>query len=278
VTLGKEIRSLRDEIGMSQAQLAAGGGLSQGYLSQLENDDVQNPSAAVLSRLCRAMNVDLRVLMEAAGYEVAKQGNGTNEHFQVPIDLGLLGFIASLTLSAQMGLFECLSSFKPGGKRVSTASLLQQPGYKTEQVKLTPRTNRGNNLGGTIRYLREKLGVTQGQLADPGSLSQGYISQLENGEVKSPSAAVLFRLAGALRVKPDVLFEAAGYPTARLLRDNCLQLESRVLPELRDFLAELPRETQRRLLSHLEGIKDLIEPKEMTSPTQGRTTKHLTRA
>ena len=43
VTLGKKIRALRDELGMSQAQLAAQAELSQGYLSQLENDEVAAP-------------------------------------------------------------------------------------------------------------------------------------------------------------------------------------------------------------------------------------------
>ena len=42
---------------MSQAELSSHGGLSQGYLSQLENDEVQNPSAAVIFRLAQALNV-----------------------------------------------------------------------------------------------------------------------------------------------------------------------------------------------------------------------------
>ncbi len=61
MALGKKIRQLREELGMSQAQLSSQGGLSQGYLSQLENDEVQNPSAAVIFRLAQALNVDPRV-------------------------------------------------------------------------------------------------------------------------------------------------------------------------------------------------------------------------
>src|SRR3972149_1187748 len=66
--LGPKIRGLREQIGMSQAQLAAQAELSQGYLSQIENDEVQNPSAAVLFRLAQALHVDPRCLLEAAGY------------------------------------------------------------------------------------------------------------------------------------------------------------------------------------------------------------------
>jgi transcriptional regulator with XRE-family HTH domain len=46
-SLGAMVRDLREEIGMSQAQLASQAELSQGYLSQIENDEVQNPSAAI---------------------------------------------------------------------------------------------------------------------------------------------------------------------------------------------------------------------------------------
>jgi transcriptional regulator with XRE-family HTH domain len=68
-------------------------------------------------------------------------------------------------------------------------------------------------LGDRIRELREEFGFTQGHLAGNASVSQGYLSQLENGEVKNPSAAVLLRVAQAMRIDPDELFEAAGYST-----------------------------------------------------------------
>ena len=51
------------------------------------------------------------------------------------------------------------------------------------------------NLGDKIRQLREERRLTQGHLATHSSVSQGYLSQLENGEVKNPSAAVLLRVA-----------------------------------------------------------------------------------
>ena len=74
------------------------------------------------------------------------------------------------------------------------------------------------NLGDKIKDLRETLSLTQGQLAGESAVSQGYLSQLESGDVKNPSAAVLLRVAQAMQVNPDDLFEAAGYPTTRTLR------------------------------------------------------------
>src|SRR3970282_431919 len=109
------------------------------------------------------------------------------------------------------------------------------------------------NLGDRIRQLREEIGLTQGQLAAGSSVSQGYLSQLENGEVKNPSAAVLLRVAQAMRVDPDELFEAAVSPPVRALREIDQGYESTIDSNLLRYLASLPREKQRRLLFLLKG-------------------------
>src|SRR5437870_5325231 len=98
-------------------------------------------------------------------------------------------------------------------------------------------------LGDRIRQIRDELGLTQGQLASGSSVSQGYLSQLENGEVKNPSAAVLLRVAQAMQIDPDELFEAAGYPTVRMLRQIYQDYESTVDA---DLLYEMMRERRAR--------------------------------
>ena len=114
------------------------------------------------------------------------------------------------------------------------------------------------NLGDRIRKLRDQRELTQGQLAQSSSVSQGYLSQLENGEVKNPSAAVLLRVAQAVEVDPDDLFEAAGYPTVRTLRATYERYESTIDDELLTYLSSLPRDKQRRLLSLLQGIEQVL--------------------
>lgn len=114
------------------------------------------------------------------------------------------------------------------------------------------------NLGDKIRQLREDTGLTQGQLAAGSSVSQGYLSQLENGEVKNPSAAVLLRVAHAIKIDADELFEAAGYPTVRTLKEIYQGYESTIDPGLLKYLARLPRDRQRRLLLLLEGMKQVL--------------------
>jgi transcriptional regulator with XRE-family HTH domain len=117
-------------------------------------------------------------------------------------------------------------------------------------------------LGDKIRELRGGFGITQGQLAESASVSQGYLSQLENGDVKNPSAAVLLRVAQAMGVDPDELFEAGGYPTVRTLRQIYQDYESNIDPDLLRFLGGLPRDRQRRLLLLLEGMETIVEPAE----------------
>ncbi|MBI2914207.1 MAG: helix-turn-helix transcriptional regulator [Chloroflexi bacterium] len=118
------------------------------------------------------------------------------------------------------------------------------------------------NLGDKIRELREGFGLTQGHLAGCSSVSQGYLSQLENGEVKNPSAAVLLRVAQAMHVDPDELFEAAGYPTVRTLRQVYEGYQSTIEPDLLRYLSRFPRERQRRLLLLLEGMENLLGHRE----------------
>jgi len=136
-------------------------------------------------------------------------------------------------------------------------------------------------LGDRIRQLREEIGLTQGQLATGSSVSQGYLSQLENGEVKNPSAAVLLRVAQAMRIDSDDLFEAAGYPTVRTLRLLYEGYESTVDADLFHFLALLPRDRQRRLLLLLEGVENVLsDPTEAVNgagptPVGGQTPRRV---
>ncbi len=124
------------------------------------------------------------------------------------------------------------------------------------------------NLGDKIRQLREERRLTQGHLASNSSVSQGYLSQLENGEVKNPSAAVLLRVAQAMNVDPDELFEAAGYPTMRTLRQVYEGYLSTVDPDLLRYLAKLPRDRQRRLLLLLEGMASVLGGSSATEADQ----------
>jgi transcriptional regulator with XRE-family HTH domain len=120
--LGNKLRTLRDEMGMSQAQLAVQGGLSQGYLSQLENDEVQNPSAAVIFRLARALHVDPRVLMQAAGYQDIAGHSNQNDEFEAAVDPDLLCFLAQIPRDQQAHLLRVFRGMQKKGVAVEAGS------------------------------------------------------------------------------------------------------------------------------------------------------------
>jgi ribosome-binding protein aMBF1 (putative translation factor) len=65
LTLGQRIRTAREQLGQSQVNLAAAAGISQGYLSQLEQDE-REPPLSVAARLARALGISLDKLASGA--------------------------------------------------------------------------------------------------------------------------------------------------------------------------------------------------------------------
>ncbi|MBI2912411.1 MAG: helix-turn-helix transcriptional regulator [Chloroflexi bacterium] len=66
-------------------------------------------------------------------------------------------------------------------------------------------------IGSIIRRRRDELSLSQGRVAMMAGVSQGYLSKLEKGLVKSPRAASLFSLASVLAIDPQHLLKEAGY-------------------------------------------------------------------
>jgi transcriptional regulator with XRE-family HTH domain len=58
------IREMREEQGLSQAQLAKKAKVAQGYISDLEAGGKRNPSIDVLKRLAKALGVPVTELLE----------------------------------------------------------------------------------------------------------------------------------------------------------------------------------------------------------------------
>ncbi|MDP2948859.1 MAG: helix-turn-helix transcriptional regulator [Chloroflexota bacterium] len=109
-TLGGRIRELREQMGVSQAQLAASAEVSQGYLCQLEREDVKNPSAAVLLRLASALYVDPRELLDAAGFTAVRAFGSNDSNYKAEVDPDLLRFLAGLSPEQQRYVLLLLQS------------------------------------------------------------------------------------------------------------------------------------------------------------------------
>jgi len=109
--LGRRIRELREQMDLSQAQLASYAQVSQGYLCQLEREEVKNPSAAILLRLASALYVDPHELLDAAGYTPLRSVAGrANNNYQAKVDPDLLKFLAGLSQEQQRYILLLLES------------------------------------------------------------------------------------------------------------------------------------------------------------------------
>ncbi len=64
-TLGQKLRSAREARNQTQVQLAAAAGISQGYLSQLEQDE-REPTLSIAARLAGVLGVSLDELASGA--------------------------------------------------------------------------------------------------------------------------------------------------------------------------------------------------------------------
>src|SRR5258705_13743723 len=67
-------------------------------------------------------------------------------------------------------------------------------------------------LARLVRINRERLHLTQTELAEQVGVSRSAISELEAGRIEQPPAAVFPRLGKALGLPPPALLAAAGYP------------------------------------------------------------------
>jgi transcriptional regulator with XRE-family HTH domain len=62
--LGPMLRDLREQKGMTQAQLAKKAKVTRSYLAKMETSDQRNPSIAILQRLAKALGVPISELLE----------------------------------------------------------------------------------------------------------------------------------------------------------------------------------------------------------------------
>ena len=72
-SLGTQLRQIRTMRKLSLRDVEAATGISNPYLSQLENDKISKPSPHFLHKLAKLYDVDYEMLMQAAGYVHERQ-------------------------------------------------------------------------------------------------------------------------------------------------------------------------------------------------------------
>jgi transcriptional regulator with XRE-family HTH domain len=99
-------------------------------------------------------------------------------------------------------------------------------------------------VGLRVKVLRKERGLTQQKLAEKVNLSLNMVGCIERGE-KFPSAETFQRLASALKVQPQDLFEFNGPYSAEEVE------KKEALKRLRDLLETTPTE-------FIKSIKKII--------------------
>ncbi|MET9492706.1 XRE family transcriptional regulator [Nocardia sp. NPDC006630] len=110
-------------------------------------------------------------------------------------------------------------------------------------------------VGGVVRDLREKSGLSMRELAKRAGISQPFLSQIERG-VSAPSMITTYRLASALDVTPGDLLPAPVTDRVTVVRAD----EGLRLPVADRADAAVGRALHMRPNSPLEVIEYLVEP------------------
>ena len=79
ITLGGALKKMREDIGLSLRAVEESTGISNAYLSQLENDKAKNPSANFLNKLAELYRMDLKNLLSLAG--IVEKETSSNKSF-----------------------------------------------------------------------------------------------------------------------------------------------------------------------------------------------------
>src|SRR3989454_11941136 len=73
-----------------------------------------------------------------------------------------------------------------------------------------PSKGRHSPLGRAVRTARERLDLTQAELAQRVGVSRAAIAEIEAGRIRQPRAAVFARLSAALGIPAAVLLASTG--------------------------------------------------------------------
>lgn len=104
-----------------------------------------------------------------------------------------------------------------------------------------------NGLGQKIKELRAQRDWTQNELWRHSGIGRTTLASIETGKVANPSAPTFLKLARAFNIRPEELYEAAGY-----IREPRIAYEE--TPEqLLDNLKLNIRRLERKLKENEEG-------------------------
>ena len=231
---GKKLIAEREISGFSQAQAARHSELSQGYCSQLENNEISDPSYDTVISVSRALGLPLNFF------------NGSND--------------TRAFLKPQAARVAQLIAFSQDEKKkiqIKKAIKVLIPDVKAPHLSYVGLSEIPTRLSQALKDRRKNLDMSQGELAKKAKSSQGYLSQIENEKVHrsislpTPSFSFLRRIAKALKVD-NILYlvslERKQYPQEVKHLDRFLRSD------------EYTPGQKKTMLSRLINVVSMIQP------------------
>ena len=105
------------------------------------------------------------------------------------------------------------------------------------------------DLGLLLKESRKLSKLTLRQVEESTGISNAYLSQLENGKIKKPSANVLYKLASIYRVDINSLLRASGIIKKT---DESTKLSDDFLSKVAFFASELSEREMEEVLDFLK--------------------------
>ena len=93
---------------------------------------------------------------------------------------------------------------------IDPAKLVRLSGRIPQQIAQELESQAKLKFGPKLKYLRDKIGISQQELAKKINADPSYISKLENGRMPPPSMKLLPKLANILKVKQSEFIHLAG--------------------------------------------------------------------
>ncbi|MFM7210674.1 MAG: helix-turn-helix domain-containing protein [Actinomycetota bacterium] len=114
-----------------------------------------------------------------------------------------------------------------------------------------------SGLGSYIREQRDQAQMSVRQLAAAAGVSNPYLSQVERG-LRRPSAEILSRLAGALRISAETLYVQAGILSEPQAGDEGRDLATAISQE--PSLTEAQRRTLLEIYRAFQAENRIYDP------------------
>ncbi|WP_258359910.1 helix-turn-helix domain-containing protein [Moorella sulfitireducens] len=257
MTIGEKIRKLREERGVSLEELADRLDIAPDCMVEVEKGE-RRLSAATLTEVAGIFGVDISYF---------KEENGEAEKNNLGFRLRRLREQKGITLSElsrRSGV--SLAHISEIERSRSTASLKTLEKLAAV-LEVSPssllRSAQEDTLGNKLKRLREKMGLTQKELAQQVGISHSLIGQIETDRIQ-PSLATLSSLAEALGVSTCYFLmeeeEEDLYLGYRLPADVREALRRQVLQEIVRALADWDEREISGLLGFLHLLNENRRP------------------